>query len=131
MNMVEGMCNPVPEMKHGGGNHLEGTNYDLSSYQNKGETEYTVTGDVELPAYKKGGPGLWANVHAKRKRGESPAKKGDKDYPDSKQWNKLTKAMDGTEMDTDEVADKYDLQTVGLDEGDREWQTPPTSYKVW
>jgi hypothetical protein len=25
--------------------------------------------------------GLWANIHAKRKRGEKPAKKGDKDYP--------------------------------------------------
>jgi len=27
--------------------------------------------------------GLWANIHAKRKRGEKPAKKGDKDYPDT------------------------------------------------
>ena len=26
-------------------------------------------------------PGLWANIHAKRKRGEPPAKPGDKDYP--------------------------------------------------
>jgi hypothetical protein len=30
---------------------------------------------------KKKLPGLWANIHAKRKRGESPAKPGDKDYP--------------------------------------------------
>ena len=36
-------------------------------------------------------PGLWANIRAKRKRGESSAKPGDKDYPDSKNWNKLTK----------------------------------------
>ena len=28
-------------------------------------------------------PGLWANIHAKRKRGESPAKPGDKDYPET------------------------------------------------
>ena len=28
-------------------------------------------------------PGLWANIHAKRKRGESPAKKGDKNYPET------------------------------------------------
>ena len=27
------------------------------------------------------GNGLWANIHAKRKRGERPAKPGDKDYP--------------------------------------------------
>lgn len=35
-------------------------------------------------------PGLWANIRAKKKRGESPAKPGDKDYPDRKQWQKLT-----------------------------------------
>jgi hypothetical protein len=37
-------------------------------------------------------PGLWANIRAKRARGEKVAKPGDKDYPDKKQWNKLTKA---------------------------------------
>ena len=26
-------------------------------------------------------PGLWANIHAKRERGETPAKPGDKGYP--------------------------------------------------
>ena len=34
--------------------------------------------------------GLWANIHAKRKRGEKPAKPGDDAYPDKKQWDKLT-----------------------------------------
>ena len=35
------------------------------------------------PKMKDGGKpkGLWANIHAKRKRGEAPAKPGDKDYP--------------------------------------------------
>lgn len=28
--------------------------------------------------------GMWANIHAKRERGEKPAKPGDKDYPDEK-----------------------------------------------
>ena len=33
---------------------------------------------------KEGGkPGLWANIHAKRKRGEPPAKPGDEDYPET------------------------------------------------
>ena len=32
-------------------------------------------------AVEEGKKGLWANIHAKRKRGEAPAKKGDKDYP--------------------------------------------------
>jgi hypothetical protein len=36
-------------------------------------------------------PGLWANIRAKRKRGEPPATPGDKDFPDKEQWNKLTK----------------------------------------
>lgn len=36
-------------------------------------------------------PGLWANIRAKRARGEKAAKPGDKDYPDKKQWSKLTK----------------------------------------
>ena len=34
--------------------------------------------------------GLWDNVHAKKKRGEKAAKPGDKDYPDKKNWDKLT-----------------------------------------
>lgn len=34
----------------------------------------------ELTEKKKG---LWANIHAKRKRGEKPAKPGDKDYPET------------------------------------------------
>jgi len=38
----------------------------------------------------KGKRGLWDNVHAKKKRGEKAAKPGDKDYPDKKNWDKLT-----------------------------------------
>ena len=30
--------------------------------------------------------GLWDNIHAKRKIGEAPAKKGDPDYPDKEAW---------------------------------------------
>lgn len=36
-------------------------------------------------------PGLWANIRAKRKRGEKPAQPGDEDYPDAENWSKLTK----------------------------------------
>lgn len=39
-------------------------------------------------------PGLWANIHAKRKRGEPAAKPGDADYPDSKNWKKVTEESD-------------------------------------
>ena len=35
--------------------------------------------------------GLWANIDAKRKRGEAPAEPGDEDYPDEQTWNELSK----------------------------------------
>lgn len=41
-------------------------------------------------------PGLWANIRAKRARGEKPAKPGDEDYPDKKQWKKLTKESESS-----------------------------------
>lgn len=34
--------------------------------------------------------GLWDRIRAKKKRGEKPAKPGDKDYPDAKSWDKVT-----------------------------------------
>ena len=43
--------------------------------------------------------GLWANVHAKKKRGEKPAKPGDKDYPDEKSW-KAAQEADETDKET-------------------------------
>lgn len=55
---------------------------DLAAKVKKEETEmrnvYRELAD-KLEEKKKG---LWANIHAKRKRGEAPAKPGDKDYPE-------------------------------------------------
>ena len=45
--------------------------------------------------------GLWANIHAKRKRGEAPAKKGDKNYPET--------------LDIDEGSMKTARKNVGAD----------------
>ena len=39
---------------------------------------------------KKKPKGLWANIRAKKARGERPAKPGEKGYPDKKTWEKLT-----------------------------------------
>jgi hypothetical protein len=53
--------------------------------------------------------GLWHNIHAKRKRGEKPAKPGDDDYPDKKSWEKASKS----ESDEPEGASyKVDLDDV-------------------
>ena len=39
------------------------------------------TGEEKWVVFGEGKKGLWDNIHAKRKRGEKPAKPGDKDYP--------------------------------------------------
>lgn len=44
------------------------------------------------------GAGLWANIRAKRKRGETPAQPGDEHYPDKKQWKKLTTKQAAVEL---------------------------------
>lgn len=68
---------------------------DLVCCVEKTEQSFQQTEKEEKESSEKtaaGKPGLWANVHAKKARGEKAAKPGDKDYPDSKQWKKLTKA---------------------------------------
>ena len=42
-------------------------------------------------AKKKKKKGLWANINAKKERGEEPAKPGDEGYPSKKSWDAATK----------------------------------------
>lgn len=60
--------------------------------------------------------GLWDNVHAKRKRGEAPAKPGDEDYPDEEAWDSATgkkkkneglEEMASTDVHYKEIMDLY------------------------
>ena len=53
-------------------------------------------------------PGLWANIRAKKKRGEATASPGDKDYPDAKNWKKVTAISEKTS------ASARDLALLGL-----------------
>ncbi len=53
----------------------------------------------ELLIVEKKKKGLWDNIHAKRKRGEAPAKKGDKDYPDEKSWKAAQEVDEYDEVD--------------------------------
>ena len=49
--------------------------------------------------------GLYANIHAKRKRGESPAKPGDKDYPAKDAFKKAARtAKEELELTQKETA---------------------------
>jgi hypothetical protein len=69
-------------------NSLDTSGYDLGSkadiiaailYDNHGSRRVKVLYNESLDEAKK--PGLWANIRAKRKRGEKPAKPGEKGYP--------------------------------------------------
>ena len=40
-----------------------------------------MKGPFKMKSPLKGEKGLWGNIHAKRERGEAPAKPGDKNYP--------------------------------------------------
>ena len=61
------------------------------------EVEDTTPASVEEE--KKG---LYANIHAKRKRGESPAKPGDEDYPAKDAFKKAAKTAKKEEVEVDE-----------------------------
>ena len=61
------------------------------------EVEDTTPASVEEE--KKG---LYANIHAKRERGESPAKPGDKDYPAKDAFKKAAKTAKKEEVEVDE-----------------------------
>jgi len=53
------------------------------SYENASKlAKQNVKEEVEQLDEKKNLPGLWANIRAKKARGESPAKPGEKDYPE-------------------------------------------------
>ena len=61
------------------------------------EVEDTTPASVEEE--KKG---LYANIHAKRMRGESPAKPGDEDYPAKDAFKKAAKTAKKEEVEVDE-----------------------------
>ena len=62
---------------------LDGKGKRMSIYAPEGSPEFMEENRLDEN-------GLWDNIRAKKAKGESPAKPGDKDYPDKKQWDKLT-----------------------------------------
>ena len=57
--------------------------------------------------------GLYANIHAKRKRGESPAKPGDEDYPAKDAFKKAAKTAKKEEVEVQEGSMKQARANVG------------------
>ena len=67
------------EKKHGAGKSaMDIVRAEIQAKHGKGALMKTKKEETEMQEGKKG---LWDNIHAKRKRGEKPAKPGDKDYP--------------------------------------------------
>jgi hypothetical protein len=59
--------------------------------------------------------GLWANVHAKRARGEKPAKPGDEDYPDEDAWKAAQESVNN------ELPDFLQMQADSVGMTRAEW----------
>ena len=57
--------------------------------------------------------GLYANIHAKRKRGESPAKPGDEDYPAKDAFKKAAKTAKKEEVEVADESMKQARKNVG------------------
>ena len=77
----------------------------------KAGDEVTHEGE-ELEEAKKG---LYANIHAKRKRGEAPAKPGSEDYPAKDAFKKAARTAKKEEV---ELTEKKKLDPVGKEDKD-------------
>ena len=62
---------------------------------------------------EEGKKGLYANIHAKRERGESPAKPGDKDYPAKDAFKKAAKTAKKEEVEVTDESMKQARKNVG------------------
>ena len=60
---------------------LEGASKMHAGQAKKIKSMLKKSGPFKMKSPLYGKKGLWANIHAKRKRGEAPAKPGDKNYP--------------------------------------------------
>ena len=80
---------------------------EVTEHHKKDVDGNTVPHEDDLTEAKKG---LYANIHAKRKRGESPAKPGSEDYPAKDAFKKAAKTAKKEEV---ELTEKKKLDPVG------------------
>ena len=100
------MAQKEMEKKHGKGKSaMDIVRAEIEAKHGKGALMKTKKEETEMQEGKKG---LWDNIHAKRKRGEKPAKPGDKDYP---------KTLNVEDVEVVDEAPKYDKE--GNDKYDR------------
>ena len=80
---------------------------EVTEHHKKDADGNTVPHEDDLTEAKKG---LYANIHAKRKRGEAPAKPGSEDYPAKDAFKKAAKTAKKEEV---ELTEKKKLDPVG------------------
>ena len=72
----------------------------------------------ETEKVEEGKKGLYANIHAKRKRGEAPAKPGSKDYPAKDAFAKSAKTAKKEEVSFELDGEVYIFEREVIEEGD-------------
>lgn len=86
----------------------------LDSESHEDDKEESKEQAAELKKLEKAG--LWENVDAKRKRGEKPAKPGDKDYPEEEAFNEASKDVEKADdvniSEQDEAEQKMKLNNL-------------------
>lgn len=70
--------------------------------------------------------GMWDNIHAKRKRGERPAKKGEEGYPSKEAWDQLTETDEEIEEGNAFIDAAATAAERGYDTFELDGETYPT-----
>ena len=77
-------------------------------------------------------PGLWANIHAKKERGEAAAKPGDKDYPTSKNWKKVTEESEKKAYGEPNLGLPADMiPQTSIRKGNQQYSGPANTAPAW
>ena len=113
------------------GAELEGWMMDKisTSKDDIADVKHAITNrDFEMDEKEAKKDGLWDNIRKKRERGEKPAKPGDDDYPDKKQWDKLTASLEEDGLHAE--AAEYQGKEVTLN---KPFRTPggPKKFSVY
>ena len=95
----EGYGMPTKKKKQDKRNEIVGEHHEKDADGKVIEHEVEDTTPASVEEEKKG---LYANIHAKRKRGESPAKPGSEDYPAKDAFKKAAKTAKKEEVEVDE-----------------------------
>ena len=82
--------------------HQKDADGNVIEHDQNPRPEEEIADDLAPASVEEEKKGLYANIHAKRKRGESPAKPGDKDYPAKDAFKKAAKTAKKEEVEVDE-----------------------------